>query len=119
MIKYLGMLILPLGISLSACDDTVQPTTSAEPAAPLAKKRTATGITITDLGLGRAEDIDDGGRIVGGRGSSSGPLHAFLWTPTTSRGTVGSFTDLGDLGGGASQARAINAHSQIAGSSTD
>jgi probable HAF family extracellular repeat protein len=86
--------------------------------------RPTSGIIVTDLGLSGAredsyaEDIDDQGRIVGWRGPWSGPNRAFLWTPTSPRATTGTAVDLGDLGGGAAEARGINGSGQIVGSST-
>jgi probable HAF family extracellular repeat protein len=113
--------MMAVGVLVSGCGDAVQPTSPAE-SSLLAPG--ATGINVTDLGLSgprmnsRAEDINDQGQIVGSRGPFSGPLRAFLWTPTTPRATTGSAADLGDLGGGAAQARGINASSQVVGSST-
>jgi probable HAF family extracellular repeat protein len=111
-------LMMAVGVLLSGCGDAARSTSPSESPALVPGKNAGTGISITNLGLGRAEDIDDAGRIVGSRGPSSGPLRAFLWTPTTARATTGSFSDLGDLGGGAAQARGINASGQVVGSST-
>ena len=116
---------LLLLIGLMACHDAELATEPA--AAPdLARGglKPGSAITVTDLGLSgsgedsHAEDIDDQGRIVGWRGPWLGPNRAFLWTPTSPRGTTGSAMDLGDLGGGAAQARGTNASGQIVGSST-
>lgn len=118
MTEYRMTLMLVAGVLLSACADAVQPSSSAESTEPMAKRATATGITITDLGSGRAEDIDDGGKIAGSRPSASGQSHAFLWSPGSPRGSAGTFTDLGHLGGGAAQARGLNNQGQVVGSST-
>jgi probable HAF family extracellular repeat protein len=112
-------LMMAVGVLLSGCGDTTQPTPASESPVLVPGKNVGTGITITNLGLGRAEDIDDAGRIVGSLGPFSGPLRAFLWTPTSARATTGSFSDLGDLGGGTAQARGINASLQVVGSSTE
>ena len=59
-----------------------------------------------------ANDVSDGGEVVGisggGRGEHPGP-HAFSWTPS------GGMVDLGTLGGSESEATAINEQRQIAG----
>ena len=125
MINHRKALVLATAALLAACTDASPPTSPSESTAvvPVAKPA-GTGITVTDLGLSgarsdsRAEDIDDQGRIVGSRGPWTGPLRAFLWTPTSPRATTGSAIDLGDLGGGAAQARGINASAQVVGSST-
>ncbi|MEP7227995.1 MAG: hypothetical protein ABI785_11580 [Gemmatimonadales bacterium] len=114
-----GTLMLAVGVLLSGCGDAAQPTPPSESPALAPGNNVGTGITITTLGLGRAEDIDDRGRIVGSRGTVSAPMRAFLWTPTTPRATTGSAIDLGDLGGGSAQARGINAGLQVVGSSTE
>jgi probable HAF family extracellular repeat protein len=111
--------MMAVGVLLYGCDDAARFTSPSESPALAPGKNAGTGITITNLGPGRAEDIDDAGRIVGSRGPSSGPPHAFLWTPTTARATTGSFIDLGDLGGGTAQARGINASLHVVGSSTE
>jgi probable HAF family extracellular repeat protein len=118
MIDHRVTLLLMAGVLIGGCGDAAEPTPSRESTEPLAKRSTSTGITVTDLGLGTAEDINDDGKIVGSRGSSSGPLHAFLWTPNSSRSSTGSFTDLGNLGGGMAQGRGINSQAQVVGSST-
>lgn len=119
-------LMLATAVLLAACTDGSPPTSPSEsPSVVPAEKPAGRGITVTDLGLSglrsdsRAEDIDDQGRIVGSRGPWTGPLRAFLWTPTSPRGTTGSATDLGDLGGGMAQGRGINASGQVVGSSTN
>jgi probable HAF family extracellular repeat protein len=111
--------MLAAGLLLSGCGDAVQPTPPTESPALARGKHVGTGITITSLDPGRAEDIDDAGRIVGSRGTSLGRLRAFLWTPTTPRAATGSAIDLGDLGGGSAQASGINAGLQVVGSSTE
>ena len=118
--------MLATAVLVAACSEASQPTSPPESTSltPGKKPDPASGITVTDLGLtgsrsdSRAEDIDDQGRIVGSRGPWTGPMRAFLWTPTSPRGTTGSATDLGDLGGGVAQARGINASGQVVGSST-
>ena len=125
MINHRKALVLATAVLLAACTDASPPTSpSQSPSVVPAEKPAGTGITVTDLGLSgarsdsRAEDIDDQGRIVGSRGPWTGPLRAFLWTPTSPRATTGSAIDLGDLGGGSAQARGINASGQVVGSST-
>lgn len=119
-------LMLATAVLVAACSEASQPTSPPESTSltPGKKPDPASGITVTDLGLtgsrsdSRAEDIDDQGRIVGSRGPWTGPMRAFLWTPTSPRGTTGSAMDLGDLGGGAAQAQGINGSGQVVGSST-
>lgn len=116
---------LLLLLALAACQDA-EIATAPEPGSGTARRagKPTSGITVTDLELSSgqadnvAEDIDDQGRITGWRGPWSGPNRAFLWTPTTPRGSVGTVLDLGDLGGGAAEARGMNQSGQIVGSST-
>jgi probable HAF family extracellular repeat protein len=116
---------LLLLLALAACQDA-EIATAPEAGSGTARRagKPTSAVTITDLGLASgqadnvAEDIDDQGRIAGWRGPWSGPNRAFLWTPTTARGTVGTVLDLGDLGGGAAEARGMNQSGQIVGSST-
>jgi probable HAF family extracellular repeat protein len=115
---------LLLLLALAACQDAGI-TTAPEPGSGTARKagKPTSGVTVTDLSLSsgqadsRAEDIDDQGRIAGWRGPWSGPNRAFLWTPTTPRGSVGTLVDLGDLGGGAAEVWGMNQSGQIVGSS--
>jgi probable HAF family extracellular repeat protein len=109
---------MAVGVLLYGCGDAARSTSPSESPALVPGKNPGTGVAITNLGVGRAEDIDDAGRIVGSLGTFSGPLRAFLWTPTTPRAATGSFSDLGDLGGGAARAQGINAAGQVVGSST-
>jgi len=115
---------LLLLLALAACQDAgigTAPESDAESALKAGKP--SSGTTITDLGLASgqedswAQDIDDQGRIAGWRGPWSGPNRAFLWTPTTPRGSVGTAMDLGDLGGGAAEAWGMNQSGQVVGSS--
>jgi probable HAF family extracellular repeat protein len=125
MMSYRRALVLATAALLAGCSDASQPTSPAEMPSPASSRKpgSTAGITVTNLSLSgsrsdsRAEDVDDQGRIVGSRGTFSGPLRAFLWTPTSPRATTGAAIDLGDLGGGAAQARGINAVGQIVGSS--
>lgn len=119
MSTHRGTLMMAVGVLLYGCGDAARFTSPSESPALAPGKNAGTGITITNLGPGRAEDIDDAGRIVGWRGASFAALRAFLWTPTTPRAATGSFSDLGDLGGGTAQARGINASLQVVGSSTE
>lgn len=58
--------------------------------------------------------INDQGQIAG---ATSPGGDAFLWTPTTPNGATGSYITLPTLGGTQTHARAINAASQVVGSS--
>ena len=126
MMSYRRALVLATAAVLAGCSDASQPTSPAEMPSPASSRKpgSTAGITVTNLSLSgsrsdsRAEDVDDQGRIVGSRGTFSGPLRAFLWTPTSPRATTGAAIDLGDLGGGAALARGINAVGQIVGFST-
>ena len=64
------------------------------------------GVGLQDLGGGSARDINDRGQIAGNVGR-----HAALWT------SGAGMQDLGTLGGPGSNARAINNHGQVVGSS--
>ena len=71
----------------------------------------------------RATGINDQGQIVGyadvlpADANGYYSQHAFLWTPNTPNGTVGTMQDLGILNGGAnSYAKAINSQGQVVGS---
>jgi len=56
------------------------------------------------------------GQVVGMSNTASTDLHAFLWTPTSPNGTVGSMIDIGTLGGSGSViANGINASGQVVG----
>lgn len=88
-------LTLLLLLALAACQDAgigTAPDSDAESA--LRAGKPSSGSAITDLGLASgqedswAQDIDGQGRIAGWRGPWSGPNRAFLWTPTTPRGSV-------------------------------
>ncbi len=73
--------------------------------------------TITDLGtLGGASGgfgINASGQVTGTSFiAADGPVHAFLWDPTT------GMRDLGTLGGNISDGRGINASGQVTGLST-
>jgi probable HAF family extracellular repeat protein len=112
-------------VLLAACSNLSHSTSPSEdPTLVPGKHSGSAAITTTDLGLSgsradsRAEDIDDQGRIVGSRGPWTGPMRAFLWTPTSPRGTTGTAVDLGAFSGGTAAAHGINASGQVVGSST-
>lgn len=73
---------------------------------------------MADLGFGFAQDIDEQGRVIG-FDQTSALLQGKLWRPASIRGTVGTISDLGDLGGGEGYALGINEALQIAGGSSD
>ncbi len=68
----------------------------------------------TDAGWSSAQDINDGGQVVGQRFFVAGVAHAFLWQ-------AGTFQDLGTIEGlgGASVAFGINNRGQVVGQSSD
>jgi probable HAF family extracellular repeat protein len=70
-------------------------------------------------GNSEAEAINTAGQVVGYSDMSSGPQHAFLWTPTTPNGTTGTMLDLNTLIGSNAilleSATAINDQGQIVG----
>lgn len=114
----LSLLILP-ALLLACHGEPVGPNGSPPVSLPAFAKPGGSG-TITDLKLSgsgqdsRAEDINASGRIVGWRGPWNGPNTAFVWTPTTNRGTAGTATTLPSLGDDA-QAYAVNAQGYIGG----
>jgi probable HAF family extracellular repeat protein len=65
----------------------------------------AEAATVTDLGPGRAEVINDRGQVAGESDLGLG----FVWTPGRGR------QDIGSLGGGSTSVRAINEKGQVAG----
>jgi len=100
------------------------PSESTAPAAVPELARKAGGpspVTIVNLGLsGSGEDsqpwsINDGGSIVGLRGSWDEPFKAFLWSPDAPRATSGAVLDLPGLGPGEASAMSINNASQVVG----
>jgi probable HAF family extracellular repeat protein len=55
--------------------------------------------------------------VAGARGGTTYEGRAFLWTPASPRGTTGTATDLGDLGGGTAEAWGIDNGGHVVGSS--
>jgi probable HAF family extracellular repeat protein len=64
---------------------------------------------------GAAHAINDYGQAAGAAGTSSGAVHAFLWTPSARGGTTGQMLDLGTLGGPNSSAIAIDSQGDVIG----
>lgn len=70
--------------------------------------------SITDLGLGIAQDINDSGQVVGGLGTfQQQPLVPFLWSKNE------GFTELGTFGGNYGIAQGINNLGQVVGAATN
>jgi probable HAF family extracellular repeat protein len=81
-------------------------------------------LQMKDLGtlggtFSRAAAVNVRGDVVGVSTTSSGFLHAFLWTPGGSHGIPSNpqMKDLGTLGGDSSEANAINREGEVGGSS--
>ncbi|MDB5885047.1 MAG: hypothetical protein JWR74_1218 [Polaromonas sp.] len=75
------------------------------------------GQTIQDLGPGYAAAANNAGQVAGGTDTTAGsPAHALRWT--TARQTAAVAVDLGAPANGTSQAEAINARGQVAGSAS-
>jgi uncharacterized membrane protein len=107
-------LLLAAGL-LIACAETTPPL-GPDREADQAKGPSSSNITIVDLGFTNALDINEQGRIVGWRQTSTG-ARAVMWTPSGFRGTSGTTTDL--LDGGESYGWGINDAGEIAGGSGD
>jgi hypothetical protein len=75
-------------------------------------------ITTVSLRFSQAIDIDEEGRVVGFDQSRTG-TRGVLWTPSSPRGTSGSITDLGSLGGTETFAFGINDEGLITGGSNN
>jgi probable HAF family extracellular repeat protein len=67
----------------------------------------------------RAEAINDVGQIAGRLGANFQPSRAFVWTPATPRGTSGTLTDIGTLGGTGAYSTGINNAGWVVGSTSD
>ncbi len=87
------LLVLPTAVALAA----------VLPVAP------AHAATVTDLGTGFADVMNDRGQIAGHFTTPSGEGHAFVWTAGSGR------VDIGSLGGTLSWVSAINEQGQVAG----
>src|SRR6266545_1319999 len=84
-------------LTLAACNEPTRPAAPRSPRADVAVPPSAQ-YTVTDIGtLGgtftQAFRINEAGQVIGGSTTSSGDLHAFLWTQE--RGMI----DLGTLAG--------------------
>jgi uncharacterized membrane protein len=75
-------------------------------------------ITTVNLRFSQGIDIDEEGRVVGYDQSRTG-ISGVLWTPSSPRGTSGSITDLGSLGGTETFAFGINEEGLITGGSNN
>lgn len=76
------------------------------------------GITITAVGPATgsiAYDVNSAGQVAGTLGTTYSAKRAFVWTPTAPRGTTGSLSDIGTLGGTDAMARGINSAGQVVG----
>jgi probable HAF family extracellular repeat protein len=115
------LLLTVASVGVLACSDASSPTATDPP--PNFGKAGAGGITITSIApntSGQAEDVNDGGQVVGYTENwYSLPLRAFLWTPSQPNATAGTYEDLGTFGGATAQARAINNAGHVVGISGD
>lgn len=113
--KHLAIQAVAL-LTLAACDEPTHPAAPPSPPADIALEPSS-GYTITDIGtlggnFAQVSKINESGQVVGGSTTSSGELHAFLWTQGsgmidlgTLPGSTGSFAwafnDRGDVAGSA------------------
>ena len=116
--RVLVVSLITLAVAAACSQDASFPTAprTAAPMRPNAAVGAMNVIVLPSLGGGQtsAEDLNDGGQVVGSSVTAlpGGPSHAFLWTSS------GGMQDLGTLGGTHSLAFAINELSQVVGSST-
>ncbi len=77
------------------------------------------GVLPTRSDYSTASGINSMGQVVGNSSSYTAGGHAFLWTPTSPNGSMGSMIDLGALPGGIDDSTAfgINSFGQVVGNS--
>ena len=114
--------VIALGfISLGGCDAA---TTAAErtPTAPppsFAKAGSSFTVTVIGPAPSIANRVNAAGQVAGQLGSPFETQRAFVWTPTTPRGSSGTLADIGTLGGAGGYATGINAAGWVVGGTID
>jgi len=115
------LLLLAAGV-LTACAETTPPLAPDREGDLLSGQGlgppSTRNITAVRLDFSHGVDIDEQGRVVGFNQTRTG-VRGVLWIPSSRRGTSGSITDLGDLGGGQTFASGINEEGLITGESAD
>lgn len=111
-------LLVVCAVSLGSCQSVVDP---AGPIPPPSLAKAGGSITVTLIGPAAsiANSVNAAGQVAGQLGGPFETNHAFVWTPTTPRGSTGTLADIGTLGGAGAYVAGINAAGWVVGGTAD